>query len=126
MQTREDESSSVSVTETLPAGTAQQGGSSVAASSLEADCCLRLRLTQPHGRKRVDWRSDVVDNENLGRKSSKCCCLYEKTHELGESSSESEDEDDDCGNAYCKGYKHHNGQARQLPPDQQPGPEPEP
>uniref|UniRef100_UPI00358E1A42 uncharacterized protein isoform X2 n=1 Tax=Myxine glutinosa TaxID=7769 RepID=UPI00358E1A42 len=34
MQTREDESSSVSVTETLPAGTAQQGGSSVAASSL--------------------------------------------------------------------------------------------
>uniref|UniRef100_A0A8C4Q0T2 E3 ubiquitin-protein ligase PPP1R11 n=1 Tax=Eptatretus burgeri TaxID=7764 RepID=A0A8C4Q0T2_EPTBU len=123
METGEDESSSVSVTETLPAGTAQQGDPSVAASSLGAECCLRLRLTQPQGRKRVDWRSDVVDNENLGRKSSKCCCLYEKTRELGESSSESEEEDDGCENAYCGGYKHHNGQARRLPPDQQPGPE---
>ena len=51
------------------------------------------------------------------------CCLYEKTRELGESSSESEEEDDGCENAYCGGYKHHNGQARRLPPDQQPGPE---
>lgn len=54
-------------------------------------------------RRRITWAEDVVDNEGLGRKSSKVCCIYHKTREFGESSSEddsssdSSDSDSDAG-----------------------------
>lgn len=51
-------------------------------------------------RKKVAWRSDTVDNEGLGKKSSKCCCIYRKPHQFNESSSDSEKED--CDN--CRGH----------------------
>ncbi|XP_036030420.1 E3 ubiquitin-protein ligase PPP1R11-like [Onychomys torridus] len=50
--------------------------------------------------KRVEWSSDTVDNEHLGRRSSKCC-VYEKPRAFGESSSESENEDNDNGDVLC-------------------------
>jgi protein phosphatase 1 regulatory subunit 11 len=56
------------------------------------------RRTSP--RRRIQWAEDVVDNEGLGRKSSKVCCIYHKTREIGESSSEddsSSDESSDDG-----------------------------
>jgi protein phosphatase 1 regulatory subunit 11 len=37
-----------------------------------------------------------VDNEHLNRKKSKCCCIYVKPLEFGESSSEEEDECENC------------------------------
>ncbi|EEH46225.1 uncharacterized protein PADG_02375 [Paracoccidioides brasiliensis Pb18] len=40
-------------------------------------------------RRRIRWAEDVVDNEGLGRKSSKVCCIFHKTRPVGESSSES-------------------------------------
>ncbi|KAM8952462.1 E3 ubiquitin-protein ligase PPP1R11 [Pelodytes ibericus] len=55
---------------------------------------LKLRKRKPD--KKVEWTCDTVDNENLGRRSSKCCCIYEKQRAFGESSTESEDEDDEC------------------------------
>ncbi|XP_069775447.1 E3 ubiquitin-protein ligase PPP1R11 [Narcine bancroftii] len=65
---------------------------------------IRLRKRKTH--KKVEWSSDTVDNEHLGRRSSKCCCIYEKPRAFGESSSESEDEDVGCGNAHCvRGHK---------------------
>eukprot|EP00013_Stygamoeba_regulata_P013888 CAMPEP_0177667248 /NCGR_PEP_ID=MMETSP0447-20121125/22017_1 /TAXON_ID=0 /ORGANISM="Stygamoeba regulata, Strain BSH-02190019" /LENGTH=151 /DNA_ID=CAMNT_0019173457 /DNA_START=121 /DNA_END=576 /DNA_ORIENTATION=- len=38
----------------------------------------------------VHWTNDVVDNEHLGRKSSKVCCIYHKPRRFDESSSESD------------------------------------
>lgn len=39
-------------------------------------------------RRRIQWAEDVIDNEGLGRKRSKVCCIFHKTREVGESSSE--------------------------------------
>ncbi|KAJ5951449.1 uncharacterized protein N7479_009862 [Penicillium vulpinum] len=38
--------------------------------------------------RRIRWSDDVVDNEGMGRKSSKVCCIYHKARPVGESSSE--------------------------------------
>ncbi|KAJ5432447.1 Type 1 phosphatases regulator ypi1 [Penicillium daleae] len=40
--------------------------------------------------RRIRWSEDVVDNEGMGKKSSKVCCIYHKARPVGESSSESE------------------------------------
>ncbi|XP_072777227.1 E3 ubiquitin-protein ligase PPP1R11 isoform X2 [Taeniopygia guttata] len=45
---------------------------------------LKLRKRKPD--KKVEWSSDTVDNEHLGRRSSKCCCIYERPRPFGESS----------------------------------------
>jgi protein phosphatase 1 regulatory subunit 11 len=41
----------------------------------------------------------VVDNEGLGRKSSKVCCIYHKPREFGESSSEEDSSDSDVSSS---------------------------
>uniref|UniRef100_A0A8C5PQ06 E3 ubiquitin-protein ligase PPP1R11 n=1 Tax=Leptobrachium leishanense TaxID=445787 RepID=A0A8C5PQ06_9ANUR len=66
---------------------------------------LKLRKRKPD--KKVEWTCDTVDNEHLGRRSSKCCCIYEKQRAFGESSTESEDEDDEgCSSSNCiRGHK---------------------
>ena len=47
---------------------------------------LVLRLNpRPH----ISFAEDTVDNEHLGRKSSKRCCIYHKKRPFGESSTES-------------------------------------
>eukprot|EP00899_Mesostigma_viride_P023027 jgi/Mesvir1/3909/Mv19852-RA.1 len=43
-------------------------------------------------KKSVSWTQDTVDNEGLGKKSSKKCCIYHKPRAFGESSSDSEGE----------------------------------
>ncbi|KFM80032.1 Protein phosphatase 1 regulatory subunit 11, partial [Stegodyphus mimosarum] len=60
---------------------------------------VRMKLKKPKGKKKVAWSPDTVDNENMNKKKSKCCCIYEKPREFGESSSES---DDEC--EHCKGH----------------------
>ena len=52
---------------------------------------LKLKL---RARRRVRWAEGTLDNEELNRKKSKCCCQYHRprTH-LDESSDESEDEE---------------------------------
>ena len=42
-------------------------------------------------RSKVRWADDVVDNEELCRKKSKCCCVYHKPKELDESSGDEDD-----------------------------------
>ena len=50
---------------------------------------LRLKL---RARKRVvRWADDVEDNEDLGRKKSKSCCIFHKQRAFGDWSS-----DDEC------------------------------
>jgi protein phosphatase 1 regulatory subunit 11 len=46
--------------------------------------------------KKVEWQEGTVDNEHMGKKKSKCCCIYVKPKKFGESSSEDEDECDNC------------------------------
>ncbi|EKM58569.1 uncharacterized protein PHACADRAFT_253015 [Phanerochaete carnosa HHB-10118-sp] len=65
---------------------------------------LRLR-GGPRERRRsrpsVIWREDVVDNEHMGKKSSKICCIYHKPKRFDESSSEESsdsDSDSSCDN----------------------------
>ncbi|KAL1646972.1 Type 1 phosphatases regulator ypi1 [Didymella pomorum] len=60
---------------------------------------LRLRA-EPEERRHIQWAEDVVDNEGMGKKSSKgtapaslrvgsMCCIYHAPREAGESSDES-------------------------------------
>jgi len=53
--------------------------------------------------KKVAFSEGTVDNEELNRKKSKCCCIYEKQKLFGESSDEDEG-DGDCPD-HCHGKK---------------------
>lgn len=53
-----------------------------------------LRLTLQSG-PNVTWDENVIDNEGLGRKSSKRCCIFHKQRAFGESSTDSSDYDSD-------------------------------
>ncbi|CAN9257668.1 unnamed protein product [Alternaria alternata] len=46
---------------------------------------LRLRA-EPSQRRHIQWAEDVVDNEGMGKKSSKVCCIYHKPRAADESS----------------------------------------
>ncbi|KAI5809417.1 protein phosphatase inhibitor [Pyronema omphalodes] len=58
------------------------------------DGTLRLRGA-PIQTRRVTWGEDVVDNEHLGKKKSKVCCIYHRPRDPDDSSSSEESEDDD-------------------------------
>lgn len=58
----------------------------------ENDEVLHLTL---RARPSVTWDENVVDNEGLGRKSSKRCCIFHKQRAFGESSTDSSDVDSD-------------------------------
>ena len=91
---------------------------------------LRLR-GGPKSKPAVVWREDVVDNENMGKKSSKSvshhpfsqytttfadlsllpmvesvCCIYHKAKKFGESSSEESSSDSDCDHDHRR-HRHH-------------------
>jgi len=55
---------------------------------------LRLTLRNPPA---VRWDDSVVDNEGMGRKSSKRCCIFHKQRRFDESSTDSSDQEDDGG-----------------------------
>ncbi|XP_001357187.2 E3 ubiquitin-protein ligase PPP1R11 [Drosophila pseudoobscura] len=57
---------------------------------------LHLRLEQPRDERRVIFHEGVIDNEHLNRKKSKCCCIYKKPLAFGESSSEDDEECENC------------------------------
>ena len=67
---------------------------------------LRLRASeqdrdqQRDQERRIHWDESVVDNEGMGKKSSKVCCIYHRPREPGaessDSSSSSSDSDDEA------------------------------
>ena len=65
---------------------------------------LKLRLKKEL-RKKVSWTSETVDNENLGKKKSKCCCIYVKPKTFGESDTESDDSGAESDCEHCTGHK---------------------
>lgn len=83
-------------------------------SDRSAETGLVLRLRGAHtatnrgiesggGSGRIRWAEDVVDNEGLGRKSSKVCCIYHKPRGVGESSSEEDSSSSDEGEGSSSG-----------------------
>ncbi len=71
--------------------------STVVVTQSQDPACLTLRL-QVMQRPSVSWGEDVVDNEGMGKKSSKRCCIWHKKKKFAESDSEdspSEEEDED-------------------------------
>ncbi|XP_023419327.1 E3 ubiquitin-protein ligase PPP1R11 isoform X1 [Cavia porcellus] len=84
---------------------------------------IKLRKRKPE--KKVEWTSDTVDNEHMGRRSSKCCCIYEKPRAFGESSTESEEEEEEgCGHTHC--VRGHRKGRRQATPGPTPTTPPQP
>ncbi|KAJ2137979.1 Type 1 phosphatases regulator ypi1 [Coemansia sp. RSA 353] len=69
---------------------------------------LHLRGAQPEPEPveqspHVQWADDTVDNENMGRKKSKVCCIYHRPRRFDESDSDSScasDSDSDGPNDY--------------------------
>ncbi|KAJ5691471.1 Type 1 phosphatases regulator ypi1 [Penicillium malachiteum] len=63
--------------------------------------------------RRIRWSEDVVDNEGMGKKSSKVCCIYHKARPVGESSSEesssdsSDDSDSDVDYSKARSTNNH-------------------
>ncbi|KAL5483903.1 hypothetical protein EMCRGX_G020323 [Ephydatia muelleri] len=54
-------------------------------------------MHKPKTDRRVQWQEGVVDNEFLGKKSSKCCCIYSPPQKFGEAEdSDSGDSSDGC------------------------------
>ncbi|KAL7636012.1 UNVERIFIED_CONTAM: hypothetical protein RMT77_013830 [Armadillidium vulgare] len=62
---------------------------------------VRLKLNKNEERKKVKWTNDTVDNEHMGKKKSKCCCVYVRPKAFNESSSE-DDSDGEC--EHCSGH----------------------
>ncbi|RVX76149.1 hypothetical protein B0A52_00506 [Exophiala mesophila] len=95
----------------LAAGSATQTitSSDVSSSHSPSPDRLVLRLRGAHDastrspRRQITWAEDVIDNEGLGRKSSKVCCIYHKTREFGESSSEDDSSSDSSNDSDAGG-----------------------
>ncbi|KAJ1362923.1 hypothetical protein KIN20_022649 [Parelaphostrongylus tenuis] len=62
---------------------------------------LVLRLSRDPERPHVNWTTDTVDNENMGKKRSKCCCIYKKKKSWQD---ESSSDDSDCETGNCRGH----------------------
>ncbi|PWN41498.1 hypothetical protein IE81DRAFT_282098, partial [Ceraceosorus guamensis] len=96
-----DGSRTITITPT-PSGEADEGAGSSSGSGTESPRApiqgtLRLRGTDARPGRRVVWEQGTVDNEGMGKKSSKICCIYHKPRAFDESSSSgsSSDSDDD-------------------------------
>lgn len=101
----------------------------------ESEGVIKLKLTKSKNKekdeKKVGWTEETVDNEHMGKKKSKCCCIYKKPTVFGESSSESDDECENCfGHPEVRKknrHRHnHNGDNGESGPDDSNGkPEPD-
>ena len=81
-------------------GATNQGTTSVV-ETISADVAVTETIMYQldlRDRPNITWSEDTIDNENLGRRSSKRCCIFHKVKKFGESDSDetaSEDEDED-------------------------------
>ncbi|ORY94991.1 phosphatase inhibitor-domain-containing protein [Syncephalastrum racemosum] len=82
-----------------PAQEEHQSGGEQSQDDDEDVGILRLRGDMNVRRPRaIRWDDNVVDNEHMGKKKSKICCIYHKPRAVGESSSE-EDSDSDSSSS---------------------------
>ncbi|KAL4540171.1 hypothetical protein Ndes2437B_g01497 [Nannochloris sp. 'desiccata'] len=81
------------------ASTSQQAIQPPHPTATTAEQHLRLRLVPKKKKKKkgVAWAEDVVDNELMGKKKSKKCCIFHKQRQFGEwSDSDSDMECEEC------------------------------
>lgn len=100
---------SLTTTETVSAldvpDSGQASGQSSASVSPQV---LRLKLQKTdkkkadESQKKVKFTDQTVDNEGMGRKKSKCCCIYHKPHNFDQSS---DSDDSDLESDHCFGHK---------------------
>ena len=62
----------------------------------------------------VKWTEATLDNENMGKKSSKRCCIYHKNKKFAESDSDESDSDTEIAKSEVKegktpNYLRHHG-----------------
>ena len=76
-------------TQAAPSTSGSQTITETPAGPSTPSATLRLRA-EPEESQRVRWAEGVVDNEGMGKKSSKVCCIYHKPHAPGDSGSESD------------------------------------
>jgi protein phosphatase 1 regulatory subunit 11 len=50
----------------------------------------------------VKWTEETLDNENMGKKSSKRCCIYHKNKKFAESDSDESDSDTEIAKSEVK------------------------
>jgi len=73
---------------------------------------LILRAASSSAENRhIAWAEDVIDNEGLGKKSSKVCCIYHAPHAPGDSSDDESSSSDDSDSDASSG-KDDDGRAR--------------
>ncbi|KAK9764667.1 Type 1 phosphatases regulator ypi1 [Basidiobolus ranarum] len=65
--------------------------------------------------RRVRWDDNVVDNEGLGKKKSKICCIYSKPRAFGESDSDESDTDSETDSDLSDDEKVHRAKRRATP-----------
>lgn len=87
-------------------------------SGEQQDSLVRIRLRgqadaeeEQRPQRRIRWAEGVVNNEGMGKKSSKVCCIYHKPREVGESSSE---ESSDSSSSDSDSSDNNGGAARPL------------
>eukprot|EP00892_Ulva_mutabilis_P000605 jgi/Ulvmu1/10545/UM064_0083.1 len=54
---------------------------------------MHLALAPKRRKKTIKWSDDTVDNEDLGKKKSKKCCVFHARRQFGDWS---DDNDSDC------------------------------
>ncbi|KAG4306550.1 hypothetical protein PORY_000538 [Pneumocystis oryctolagi] len=66
-----------------------------------------IRLRGAPSERRVRFDETAVDNEGMGKKKSKICCIYHKPREYDESSSDTDtsSESEDCKNSYSDNHE---------------------
>lgn len=56
-----------------------------------------LKLKKPITKKVVKWTENTIDNEHMNKRKSNCCCIYKKPKvNFDDSSSDSDDECENC------------------------------
>ncbi|QDS76541.1 hypothetical protein FKW77_006192 [Venturia effusa] len=70
--------------------TPQDGTTTTQAPRTAPTLILRADAAQE---RHIQWSEDTVDNENMGKKSSKVCCIYHAPHNAEESSGDDSSSD---------------------------------
>jgi len=66
---------------------------------------LKLTLKKKESDKKIKWSEGTVDNEGMGKKKSKCCCVYKKPRQNLDDSSDSDSDDEGNCSSGCSGHK---------------------
>lgn len=107
---------STTTTATVVAAEPSEDQAGPSTRTLNVSESITLRLVPRRKKKSVRWTEETVDNEFLGKKSSKKCCIFHRKKAFGEWSDD-EDSDFECDN--CDEASKNNNQQKQ----EQPAPE---